>query len=131
MLRKLGRWLLKEEPVSPPGDRSISPDIGGIAQEADASTVHVKIETGLNDFACPQEQEKYLQVDSTEPGGTHSEQAATGTRLGAELSAVKGEGLVAGLDEGLDEGLDTGLGAGLAVVPAGRTMGPWRPVMPC
>ena len=56
MLRKLGRWLLKEEPVSPPGDRSISPDIGGIAQEADASTVHVKIETGLNDFACPQEQ---------------------------------------------------------------------------
>lgn len=75
--------------------------------------------------------EKYLQVDSTEPGGTHSEQAATGTRLGAELSAVKGEGLVAGLDEGLDEGLDTGLGAGLAVVPAGRTMGPWRPVMPC
>ena len=56
MLRKISRWLLSEPPADLPSPIQFEPGIGGIAQEADASTAHVKIETGLNDFACPQEQ---------------------------------------------------------------------------
>ena len=56
MLAKLGRWLLSEPPDNPPSPLQFEPVIGGIAQEADHSIVPVKIETGLNDFDCPQEQ---------------------------------------------------------------------------
>ena len=56
MLRKLGRWLLKDELGRPPAPPLADPIVGGTLQDADHWMGPCKLEPGLNDFAFPQEQ---------------------------------------------------------------------------